>query len=83
VADEADFVGSTSAMMKFVRSSDAPYFLMLTGCRGNLPMPQKKPEPACVLSTRARPRQHIARLRNTPCVVADVSTIVPLWVNMC
>ena len=32
VADEADFVGSTSAMMKFVRSSDAPYFLMLTEC---------------------------------------------------
>ena len=32
VADLADFVGSTSAMMKYVRSSDAPYDLMLTEC---------------------------------------------------
>jgi len=32
VADAADFVGSTSEMMKYVRSSDAPYYLMLTEC---------------------------------------------------
>jgi len=32
VADVADFVGSTSAMMKYVRSTQAPYYLMLTEC---------------------------------------------------
>jgi len=32
VAEEADFVGSTGAMMAYVKSTDAPYFLMLTEC---------------------------------------------------
>ncbi len=32
VAAASDFVGSTGAMMKFVRSTTAPYFLMLTEC---------------------------------------------------
>jgi len=32
VAEIADFVGSTGAMMKYVRASDAPYYLMLTEC---------------------------------------------------
>ena len=32
VAALADFVGSTSAMMKYVKSSNAPYYLMLTEC---------------------------------------------------
>ncbi len=32
VADASDFVGSTGAMMKYVRSTQAPYFLMLTEC---------------------------------------------------
>ena len=32
VAEVADFVGSTSAMMKYVRSTKAPYYLMLTEC---------------------------------------------------
>ncbi len=32
VATAADFVGSTGAMMKYVKSTDAPYFLMLTEC---------------------------------------------------
>jgi quinolinate synthase len=32
VADIADFVGSTSAMMNYVRTSEAPYYLMLTEC---------------------------------------------------
>jgi quinolinate synthase len=32
VAEQADFVGSTSAMMGFVRAGDAPYYLMLTEC---------------------------------------------------
>ncbi len=32
VAAEADFVGSTGAMMKYVRATAAPYFLMLTEC---------------------------------------------------
>jgi len=32
VAEIADFVGSTSAMMNYVRSSQAPYYLMLTEC---------------------------------------------------
>ncbi len=32
VADIADFVGSTSAMMGYVRSTQAPYYLMLTEC---------------------------------------------------
>ena len=32
VAELADFVGSTAAMMKYVRSSNAPYYLMLTEC---------------------------------------------------
>jgi quinolinate synthase len=32
VAASADFVGSTGAMMKYVRSTPAPYFLMLTEC---------------------------------------------------
>jgi quinolinate synthase len=32
VAALADFVGSTGAMMKYVRSTTAPYFLMLTEC---------------------------------------------------
>ena len=28
----ADFVGSTGAMMKYVKTTSAPYFLMLTEC---------------------------------------------------
>lgn len=32
VAALADFVGSTTAMMKYVQSSHAPYYLMLTEC---------------------------------------------------
>ncbi len=32
VAAAADFVGSTGAMMKYVRATHAPYFLMLTEC---------------------------------------------------
>jgi quinolinate synthase len=32
VASAADFVGSTGAMMKYVRTTKAPYFLMLTEC---------------------------------------------------
>lgn len=32
VAAASDFVGSTGAMMKYVKATDAPYFLMLTEC---------------------------------------------------
>ncbi len=32
VAEAADFVGSTGAMMKYVKNTPAPYFLMLTEC---------------------------------------------------
>ncbi len=32
VAALADFVGSTGAMMKYVKTTNAPYFLMLTEC---------------------------------------------------
>lgn len=32
VAAASDFVGSTGAMMKYVRATQAPYFLMLTEC---------------------------------------------------
>lgn len=32
VATLADFVGSTGAMMKYVKTTSAPYFLMLTEC---------------------------------------------------
>lgn len=32
VATQADFLGSTGEMMKYVKSTDAPYFLMLTEC---------------------------------------------------
>jgi quinolinate synthase len=32
VAQASDFVGSTGAMMKYVKSTNAPYFLMLTEC---------------------------------------------------
>lgn len=32
VAGLADFLGSTGEMMKYVKSTDAPYFLMLTEC---------------------------------------------------
>ena len=32
VASAADFVGSTGAMMKYVKTTSAPYFLMLTEC---------------------------------------------------
>lgn len=32
VAALADYVGSTGGMMKFVKTTDAPYFLMLTEC---------------------------------------------------
>ena len=32
VANLADFLGSTGEMMKYVKSTDAPYFLMLTEC---------------------------------------------------
>jgi quinolinate synthase len=32
VAAEADFIGSTGAMMAYVKSTAAPYFLMLTEC---------------------------------------------------
>ena len=32
VAEQVDFLGSTSEMMKYVKSTEAPYFLMLTEC---------------------------------------------------
>ena len=32
VADLVDYVGSTSDMMKYVKNTEAPYFLMLTEC---------------------------------------------------
>ena len=32
IVARSDFVGSTGAMMDFVRDSDAPYFMMLTEC---------------------------------------------------
>jgi quinolinate synthase len=32
VVELADFVGSTGAMIKYVKSTDAPYYLMLTEC---------------------------------------------------
>ena len=32
VAEHADFLGSTGEMMKYVKSTDAPYYLMLTEC---------------------------------------------------
>jgi quinolinate synthase len=32
VADLVDFVGSTGEMMKYVKTTDAPYYLMLTEC---------------------------------------------------
>jgi quinolinate synthase len=32
VASAADFVGSTGSMMRYVKSTEAPYFLMLTEC---------------------------------------------------
>ena len=32
VAEHADFLGSTGEMMKYVKFTDAPYFLMLTEC---------------------------------------------------
>jgi quinolinate synthase len=32
VAAAADFVGSTGAMMSYVRTTPAPYYLMLTEC---------------------------------------------------
>lgn len=32
VAAVADFIGSTGAMMKYVKTTNAPYFLMLTEC---------------------------------------------------
>ena len=32
VAGQADFLGSTGEMMKYVKSTDAPYYLMLTEC---------------------------------------------------
>jgi len=45
VAREADFVGSTGEMMRYVKSTPAPYFLMLTECglvgRLNVESPDK------------------------------------------
>jgi len=32
VAEQVDFLGSTGEMMKYVKSTDAPYYLMLTEC---------------------------------------------------
>lgn len=32
VTERSDFVGSTSAMMRYVRETEAPYFMMLTEC---------------------------------------------------
>lgn len=32
VTERSDFVGSTTAMMKYVRETEAPYFMMLTEC---------------------------------------------------
>jgi len=46
VAAAADFVGSTGAMMKYVKATAAPYFLMLTECglvgRLQVEAPQKR-----------------------------------------
>jgi quinolinate synthase len=46
VAALADFVGSTGAMMKYVKTSHAPYYLMLTECglvgRLEVEAPEKK-----------------------------------------
>lgn len=55
VAAAADFVGSTGAMMKYVKNTTAPYFLMLTECGLVGRLQVESPEKAFVSGCRLCP----------------------------
>jgi quinolinate synthase len=55
VAAASDFVGSTGAMMKYVKTSGAPYFLMLTECGLVGRLQSESPEKAFIGGCRMCP----------------------------
>lgn len=70
VAAAADFVGSTGAMMKYVRSTQAPYFLMLTECGLVGRLEVENPEKAFVGGCRLCPYMKLNSLEKIRDVLA-------------
>ena len=64
VAEAADFVGSTGAMMKYVRGTKAPYFLLLTECGLVDRLQVESPEKSFVSGCRLCPYMKLNSLEN-------------------
>ncbi len=64
VVAAADFVGSTGAMMRYVRETKAPYFLMLTECGLVDRLQVESPEKAFVSGCRLCPYMKLNSLEN-------------------
>jgi quinolinate synthase len=70
VAAAADFVGSTGAMMKYVRATAAPYFLMLTECGLVGRLQVEDPEKHFVAGCRLCPYMKLNSLEKIRAVLA-------------
>lgn len=70
VAAASDFVGSTGAMMKYVRATKAPYFLMLTECGLVGRLEVENPEKAFVGGCRLCPYMKLNSLEKIRDVLA-------------
>jgi quinolinate synthase len=64
VAAAADFVGSTEAMMRYVRDTKAPYFLMLTECGLVDRLQVEEPEKTFIGGCRLCPYMKLNSLEN-------------------
>jgi quinolinate synthase len=55
IVEQSDFVGSTNAMMSYVRETDAPYYMMLTECGLVSRLEVEEPEKRFIGSCRICP----------------------------
>jgi len=71
VAELADFIGSTGQMMKYVKSTDAPYYLLLTECGLVGRLSVESPEKEFVGGCRLCPYMKLNSLKKIRDVLAD------------
>jgi len=71
VAAAADFVGSTGAMMRYVKTTPAPYFLMLTECGLVGRLQVESPEKRFIGGCRLCPYMKLNSLEKVRDVLAD------------
>ncbi len=71
VVDLADFLGSTGAMMKYVESTDAPYYLLLTECGLVSRLSVENPEKEFIGGCRLCPYMKMNSLQKIRDVLAD------------